>query len=144
MDWKKQQNITLKLDCAKTIGSMDADERRLKQVLLNIISNAIKFTPENGQITLQVERLATHMSFSVIDTGIGISKEDQQKIFSPFVQLQENQRHTGAGLGLSLVKSIVDLHGGEVHLDSDTGKGTKVTCLIPLKSPVKWDAVKAK
>lgn len=143
-EWARKQNITLKLECEKTIGSMDADERRLKQVLLNIISNAIKFTPENGEIVLKVDRLAKHMSFSVTDTGIGISKEDQQKIFSPFVQLQENQRHTGAGLGLSLVKSIVDLHGGEVHLDSDTNKGTKVTCLIPLKSSIKWDAAKAK
>lgn len=143
-EWARKQNITLKLECPKNIGSMDADERRLKQVLLNIISNAIKFTPENGEITLHVERLATHMSFSVIDTGIGISKEDQQKIFSPFVQLQQNQRHTGAGLGLSLVKSIVDLHGGEVHLDSDIGKGTRVTCLIPLQSRTKWNAGKAK
>lgn len=136
-EWARKQNITLKLECEKNIGSMDADERRLKQVLLNVISNAIKFTPENGQITLKVDRLEKHMSFRVTDTGIGISKEDQQKIFSPFVQLQQNHRHTGAGLGLSLVKSIVDLHGGEVHLDSDSGKGTSVTCLIPLKSPVK-------
>jgi signal transduction histidine kinase len=143
-EWARKQNITLTLDCPKNIGSMDADERRLKQVLLNLITNAIKFTPENGQITLQVERLATHMAFHIKDTGIGISKDDQQKIFSPFVQLQENQRHTGAGLGLSLVKSIVDLHGGEVKLDSDVGQGTHITCLLPIKSPIKWDAPKVK
>jgi signal transduction histidine kinase len=142
-EWARKQNITLKMDCPKNIGSMDADERRLKQVLLNLLTNAIKFTPADGTITLKVERLATHMAFSITDTGIGISKEDQQKIFSPFVQLQQNQRHAGAGLGLSLVKSIVDLHGGEVHLDSDTGKGTVVTCLIPLKSSLKWNAKKA-
>jgi signal transduction histidine kinase len=141
-EWARKQNITLKMDCPKTIGSINADERRLKQVLLNLLTNAIKFTPADGTITLKVERLATTMSFSITDTGIGISKEDQQKIFSPFVQLQQNHRHAGAGLGLSLVKSIVDLHGGEVHLESDIGKGTSVTCLIPLKSPVKWTAPK--
>ncbi len=143
-EWARKQNIVLVMDCPKTIGSIDADERRLKQVLLNLITNAIKFTPENGQITLQVERLATHMAFHIKDNGIGISKDDQQKIFSPFVQLQENQRHTGAGLGLSLVKSIVDLHGGEVLMDSDIGKGTHITCLLPIKSPVKSDAPKPK
>jgi signal transduction histidine kinase len=141
-EWARKQNITLKMDCPKNIGSMDADERRLKQVLLNLITNAIKFTPENGTITLKAERLATQMAFSITDTGIGISKEDQQKIFSPFVQLQQNQRHAGAGLGLSLVKSIVDLHGGEVHLDSDVGQGTRVTCLVPIKSPLKLVAAK--
>jgi len=143
-EWARKQSIELTLDCPKNIGSVEADERRLKQVLLNLISNAIKFTPEGGKIALKVERLDNKIAFHVIDSGIGISKEDQQKIFSPFVQLQQNQRHTGAGLGLSLVKSIMDLHGGEVHLESDTGHGTHITCLIPIKSPVKLDAPKAK
>ena len=141
-EWARKQHIALTVECEKNIGTCEADERRLKQVLLNLISNAIKFTPENGKIILRVERLETQIAFHIIDSGIGISKDDQQKIFSPFVQLQQNQRHVGAGLGLSLVKSIMDLHGGEVHLDSDTDSGTTVTCLIPIKSPVKLDAPK--
>ena len=133
-EWARKQHITLTLDCPKTIGSMEADERRLKQVLLGLMSNAIKFTPAEGSITLRATRIDDHVAFSVIDTGIGISKEDQQRIFSPFVQLQQNQRHAGAGLGLSLVKSIVELHGGHVTLESDIGRGTSITCLIPASS----------
>jgi signal transduction histidine kinase len=109
----------------------------LKQGLLNLINNSLKFTPEKGQIALKVEKIGTNVSFHIIDSGIGISKEDQQKIFSPFVQLQHNHRHSGAGLGLSLVKSIIDLHGGQVMLESELGKGTKVTCILPIKSSLK-------
>lgn len=143
-DWARKQQILLVLECPKTIGSMDADERRLKQVLLNLITNAIKFTPENGRITLRVERMEKQMAFHVIDTGIGISQEDQEKIFSPFVQLQPNHRHVGAGLGLSLVKSIVDLHGGEVKLKSEVGRGTQITCLIPIKAVIKREDPKTR
>lgn len=139
-EWARKQNIALTLECPKNIGSMEGDERRLKQVLLNLISNAIKFTPEGGKIALQVAREDQQIRFSVIDSGIGISLDDQQRIFSPFVQLQHNQRHAGAGLGLSLVKSIVELHGGEVHLESTPGAGTSISCLIPVKSPVKFDS----
>jgi signal transduction histidine kinase len=132
-EWARKQNIMLTMSCDKTIGTIEADERRLKQVLLNLISNAIKFTPEQGSISIAVERRDSRLAFSISDTGIGISKEDQQKIFSPFVQLQKNQRNTGAGLGLSLVKSIIELHGGEIMLQSDTDQGTSITCLLPVK-----------
>lgn len=136
-EWARKQNITMSLECDAHIGSMDADESRIKQVLLNLISNAIKFTPEGGTIKLQVERGDNNMlAFHIRDTGIGISKEDQEKIFSPFVQLQKNQRNTGAGLGLSLVKSIIELHGGQITLESDTDKGTHITCLLPVRAAV--------
>jgi signal transduction histidine kinase len=136
-EWARSRNIELSLECPANIGVVEADERRLKQVLLNLISNSIKFTPENGKIILKIERMDGHVLFEVRDTGIGISKEDQQKIFSPFVQLQQNQRHTGAGLGLSLVKSIIELHGGHIELESDVGKGTIVICRIPAKAAPK-------
>jgi signal transduction histidine kinase len=142
-EWARKQNIELTIDCPANIGTMEADERRLKQVLLNLISNAIKFTPAGGKIILSAERRDTMVAFEVRDTGIGISKEDQQRIFSPFVQLQQNQRHAGAGLGLSLVKSIIELHGGDVRLESELGKGTIVTCLLPGKSVIK-DTVQRK
>jgi len=136
-DWARKQKIEMTLDCPTNIGTVEADERRLKQVLLNLISNAIKFTREDGTIQIKVERRETGTAFIIQDTGIGISAADQEKIFSPFVQLQQNQRHAGAGLGLSLVKSIIELHGGSVTLDSAVDKGTTVTCLIPSRAPHK-------
>ncbi len=134
-EWARKQNITLTLECDPHIGTIEADESRIKQVLLNLISNAIKFTPEGGKIQLHAERRGdATLVLEVSDSGIGISKDDQEKIFSPFVQLQKTQRHTGAGLGLSLVKSIIELHGGQVLLDSDTNKGTRITCILPLRA----------
>jgi signal transduction histidine kinase len=133
-EWARKQKIHMTLECDTNIGSFEADERRIKQVMLNLISNAIKFTPEDGTIKLRVEKRDDMLALEVADSGVGISKEDQEKIFSPFVQVQKNQRNTGAGLGLSLVKSIVELHHGTIALESDAGKGTKVTCLIPLKA----------
>jgi signal transduction histidine kinase len=132
-EWARKQHITMKLQCDTNIGTLDADERRIKQALLNLISNSIKFTPEQGQIDIIVTRHDPMLHIQINDTGIGISKEDQEKIFSPFVQLQKTQRHAGAGLGLSLVKSIVELHGGQITLDSDTNKGTRITCKLPLR-----------
>jgi signal transduction histidine kinase len=140
-DWARKQNITIKMECPKTIGSMQGDERRLKQILLNLLSNAIKFTPENGTIILKAEKIKDTegtplISLSISDSGIGISTEDQEKIFTPFVQLRQNQRQGGAGLGLSLVKSIVELHGGTVSMTSVENQGTTVTCLLPVKAVI--------
>jgi signal transduction histidine kinase len=132
-EWARGKKIEMALDCPTNIGTVEVDERRIKQVMLNLISNAIKFTPEGGKITLKVERREKGTAFIIDDTGIGISQEDQEKIFSPFVQLQHGQRHAGAGLGLSLVKSIIELHGGEVHLVSAPNQGTTVTCMIPAR-----------
>lgn len=136
-EWARKQKITMHLDVPANIGTIDADERRLKQVLLNLISNAIKFTPEGGSIHFIMERRNNDVAMTIRDNGIGISKEDQQKIFSPFVQLNQNQRHNGAGLGLSLVKSIIELHGGAVILESDVGAGTSVTCVLPRQNKSK-------
>jgi signal transduction histidine kinase len=139
-EWGRKQNITVKMDCPKTIGTIYADERRLKQVLLNLINNAIKFTPEQGTIIIRAEKIKAGsdtvpmVALSIEDNGIGISLEDQAKIFSPFVQVRQNQRQGGAGLGLSLVKSIVELHGGAVNLQSVENQGTTVTCLLPVKA----------
>lgn len=140
-EWARRKNITATIDCPKTIGSMEADEDRLKQILLNLLNNSIKFTQDGGSIALKVEKIKhsnglSWISLSVIDNGIGISAEDQAKIFSPFVQVRQNQRQGGAGLGLSLVKSIVELHGGNVSLTSIENQGTTVTCLLPVKAVI--------
>lgn len=133
-EWARKEDITLKVDCDSSIGTMEADERRLKQVLLNLTSNAIKFTPEKGKITISAKKEARKIYLSVSDTGEGIPKADQDRIFGPFVQ--SKQKNAGAGLGLSLVKSIVELHGGHIELDSTEGKGTTITCVLPLKAKI--------
>ena len=122
------------------------DIRRMKHALFNLLTNAIKFTPSGGQIRLIAEK-STHahnsLDFIVEDNGIGISEEDQERIFRIFQQslLHQNQQN-GAGLGLTLVKNLIELHGGHIHLDSEVGKGTRVVCSLPLVEPKKKSSSK--
>ncbi len=107
------------------------DERRLKQVLVNLLSNAVKFTPEGGSIGLEVagseDRQAVHLT--VWDTGIGISAEQMPQLFQPFIQLDSSlsRRYAGTGLGLVLVRRIVEMHGGSITLESEVGQGSRFT-----------------
>jgi signal transduction histidine kinase len=131
-EWITKKNLKLEFDCPDGIGSISADERRLKQALFNILSNAVKFTPENGTIGIAAQRGRNRVSISFTDTGIGISDEDQSRVFARFERGSSAEaRRSGAGLGLSLVKSFIELHGGEVALESRPGVGTKVTCVLP-------------
>ena len=125
----RNQGLTLAFDCPVDIGSMMADERRLKQALFNLVSNAIKFTPAGGTITLRARREKGGVALGIVDTGIGVAQQDQARIFEKFERGQG--RESGAGLGLSLVKSLVDLHGGQIELQSAPGSGTTVTIHIP-------------
>jgi PAS domain S-box-containing protein len=113
------------------------DERRIRQVLINLLNNAVKFTPEGGLITLKVtypvgEDLAA-LRITVIDTGIGIAPEHLNKLFQPFIQIDSalNRQYAGTGLGLALVKRIVELHGGKVGLTSEVGVGSSFTFDLP-------------
>ena len=119
-----------------SISSISADPRRLKQILINLLTNAVKFTPENGQVTLQVKTNPEkdHIAFSVIDTGIGIAPEDLHRLFQPFVQLDSSlqRQYQGTGLGLSLVQKLTDLHGGSVEVESQRAKGSRFTIYLPL------------
>jgi PAS domain S-box-containing protein len=130
---KKQLKISSSFDNAVTI--IQADKRRLKQILVNLLSNAVKFTPEGGAIGLEVvgdaEGEAVH--FTVWDTGIGILEEDMGRLFQPFVQLDSSlsRRYAGTGLGLSLVYRLADMHGGSVSLESEVGKGSRFTVSLP-------------
>ncbi len=131
-EWIAKKNLTLEFDCPLDIGAISADERRLKQALFNIMSNAVKFTPENGTITVSAARADNQVSISFTDTGIGISDEDRSRVFVRFERGSNPEaRRSGAGLGLSLVKSFIELHGGEVELESQPGVGTKVICTLP-------------
>ena len=112
---------------------MRADPRRLKQILINLLSNAVKFTPEAGNLGLLVTEESNTVHFVVWDTGIGISPEDQQRIFQPFVQIESSlsRSYEGTGLGLSLVARLTEMHNGSIDLDSHPGHGTKITISLP-------------
>ncbi len=131
---KIKLNVILPNDLEKTA----LDERRMRQVLINLLNNAVKFTPNHGQITLEVQvRICEDrpwIYFSVSDTGIGITATDQIRLFQPFIQLDSklNRQYEGTGLGLALVKRIVELHGGEVNLQSVLGMGSCFTVRLPL------------
>ncbi|MFL5343773.1 MAG: ATP-binding protein [Hyalangium sp.] len=115
-----------------------ADRRRLRQVLLNLLTNAQKFTPNGGSIGLEVAaRPGGEVAFSVWDTGPGIAEADWQRIFEPFVQLDAglDRRHEGSGLGLALVRRMVDLHHGRVELQSQVGKGSRFTAVLSVDQP---------
>lgn len=136
IDWSVEDGIDL----------LNADERRLKQVLINLLSNAIKFTDDGGRVSVLVRRSqpsgrvssgeginGDFLEISVADTGIGISREDQERLFEPFQQLEKtlSKKYPGTGLGLSLCKTFVELHGGRIRVESDLGKGSRFIFTLP-------------
>jgi PAS domain S-box-containing protein len=143
-----EKQIRLTTILPEYLGNIDVDERRMQQVLINLLNNAVKFTPVGGQVVLEVQlqglgcagksegsEVAAWIAFSVIDTGIGITPEDQAKLFQPFIQIDSslNRKYEGTGLGLVLVKQIVELHGGFVSLTSQLGQGSCFTVCIPYR-----------
>jgi len=128
----RSRDLELALRCPPDIGAITADERRLKQALFNLISNAIKFTPPGGVISVEAERNEDALSLVVADTGIGIPLSDQSRVFDKF---ERGKRQSGAGLGLSLVKRLIEMHGGTVEVDSKPGEGTRIICRLPLPRP---------
>ncbi len=136
-DWAQKQNLEMVIRCPDEHLTLMADERRLKQVLLNLISNAINYSPNGGQITLIAEKSGEFVSIGVKDTGMGIPEDDMASVFTPFERINSKKAHrrSGAGLGLTLVKNIVELHGGTARLESQEGAGTLVTCRLPISGP---------
>jgi PAS domain S-box-containing protein len=138
---KKQQQVSLDID--QSIDSIWADERRLKQMLVNLLSNAVKFTPENGRLGLEVhgDRLEKKVVFTVWDTGIGISENDLARLFRPFVQVDTGlaREASGTGLGLALVAQMTRLHGGSVTVESELGKGSRFTIILPWEPALATD-----
>lgn len=116
------------------IGAFLADEKRVRQILFNLLSNAIGFSPVGGTITLSAEKRADAVVFSVTDRGPGIPTDIIDRIFDRFESHALGSRHRGAGLGLSIVRSFVELHGGRVTIDSAVGVGTTVHCIFPLQN----------
>jgi signal transduction histidine kinase len=120
-----QHIITL---CDEEIHEWYVDEKRLKQALFNLLTNASNFTLPGGKITVAAKMIENELELSVTDTGVGITVEDQARIFEKF---ERGPGDSGAGLGLSLVKSLIELHGGRIQLDSEPNKGTTVRCFLP-------------
>ncbi|MFC3136570.1 ATP-binding protein, partial [Microbaculum marinum] len=130
--------ITLDLDVPEDIGTMQADEKRIRQILFNLLSNAIGFSDPGHAVALGVSRDRTgRVTFAVRDEGPGIPDDVRRAVFDRFESYSLGTRHRGAGLGLSIVKSFVELHGGEVRLDSSPGRGTTVACVLPARQPLR-------
>ena len=108
-----------------------ADEARVRQVLYNLLSNAIGFSKPGDTVRISAWREAGMMAFAVEDQGVGIPKEEQVRVFERFESRSQGSKHRGAGLGLSIVKSLVELHGGGMSLESEPGRGTRVTVRFP-------------
>ena len=134
--WARQQMIDVLIDCPSDIGAFEVDEHRMKQILFNLISNAIKYTPAGGSIALAAWAQEPWIVISVLDTGVGIPDDDRERVFGKFEKANMHLRQSGAGLGLSLVKSFVELHGGRVEIFSDPKDGTRVSCFLPRKASV--------
>ncbi len=133
-------NVELELDVSDDSLLLYADERKVKQILINLLSNAIKFSPVGGKVTLKIwSNAESGYVFQVIDTGIGIAFEDIPKALAPFQQIDSslNRKHEGTGLGLPLTKSLVEMHGGYLDLQSKVGVGTTVTVRFPAERIVR-------
>ena len=131
-----RQGLQLVLQIGPEVGTWVADPRRFKQILVNLLSNAVKFTPDGGQVTLAVEQTSECLHVEVADTGIGIAAADMELIFEPFRQVGAHgrARAEGTGLGLSLVRSLVELHGGRLSVESRLGEGSRFCIEFPRRS----------
>ena len=128
-----KKNISVGANVPHNIGTIYADDRRMRQVLINLLSNAVKFTPNDGSVILRVRREEQVLVFEVEDTGIGIAPENIDKLFESFVQIDSSlsRQYSGTGLGLSLVRRLVELHGGSVNVESEVGKGSCFRVRLP-------------
>ena len=122
--------LTVAMD--SSVGAMEGDERKVKQILFNLLSNAVKFTPSGGKVTLAARAADEQVVISVHDTGIGISAEDQEKIFEEFYQVGASRTQEGTGLGLALTRRLVELHHGQLTVESEPGVGSTFTATMPL------------
>jgi signal transduction histidine kinase len=141
-----QDGVVVELEQTGDLPALHADERKVVQILVNLLTNAIKFTEMGGTVTLKIWcRADSGYVFQVLDTGIGIAREDIPKALSQFGQIESSvsRKHVGTGLGLPLTKSLVELHGGSLDLQSEIGNGTTVTVRFPAERIVDLQTTKA-
>lgn len=127
-----ENGVRLDIRLPANIGSFTGDEKRVRQVLFNLLSNAVGFSPPGGTVTLAAERARDAVVFRVSDQGPGIPPELQERVFERFESHRLGSQHRGAGLGLAIVRSLLELHGGRIHIDSTPGTGTVATCIFPI------------
>jgi signal transduction histidine kinase len=134
--WAGSKAIALKLNAEPGVPRVYADHRRTVQILINLISNAIKFTPQGGSIEVSVDAgrdtLSGFVFFSVKDTGCGITKEDQSRIFEKFVQVAAGEKVGGTGLGLAITKAMVVMQSGNITVESEKGRGSTFRVAMPI------------
>jgi signal transduction histidine kinase/CheY-like chemotaxis protein len=133
----RQRGLSLTIDVADDLPQVYADRTRVRQVLLNLVANALRFT-EHGGITIRVRRDGEVLVISVADTGIGIAPDDLQRIFEPFTQVDSalGRRHGGTGLGLTISRQFVQLHGGRMWVESEVGQGSAFSFTLPVDVPL--------
>lgn len=131
----QKKNIDVEIDIEPEDASVYGDRTKIRQIMYNLLGNAIKFTPENGKVWIKSRVIDANIQVSITDTGIGIKKEDQAIIFEPFRQVDasHSRRYEGTGLGLALVKQHVEVHGGKIRVESEIGKGSTFTFTLPMK-----------
>ena len=130
----QRRGIRLERTIDKDVGSIRADERKVKQVLLNLLSNALKFTPEGGEIRVRAELRNGMAQISVTDTGVGIAPEDQEAVFEEFRQVGTSEKKAeGTGLGLAISRKFIELHAGRIWVESQVGIGSTFAFTLPLK-----------
>jgi signal transduction histidine kinase/HAMP domain-containing protein len=132
--------ITLSLEIADKLDTIVSDERKVKQILYNLLSNAVKFTPDKGKVGIVAQQVDDAVQITVWDTGVGIAPQDHQRIFEEFQQVASGltAKTEGTGLGLTLAKRFVELHGGTIAVDSAPGQGSKFTFTLPLAQRMSW------
>ena len=140
-----RHGIALSVDVDAQLGELNADERKLKQILLNLLSNAVKFTPEGGRIKVSAHITGDMVEIAVTDTGIGIAAADHAAVFEEFKQVGTDytRKAEGTGLGLALTRRLVQLHGGAMRLESELGKGSTFAFTLPLNSAMPGAAATA-
>jgi signal transduction histidine kinase len=139
----EKAGVTLSISCPVDLPKLRGDKLKLKQIFLNLLSNAIKFTPENGRVNASAHRPPDGgIQVSVTDTGVGISEDNLSMVLEPFQQISGpmSQKYEGTGLGLPLVKGLVELHGGHLWLESIEGEGTKATIYLPAERVIEAPA----
>ena len=131
-----RKNIAVDIDMPDDMPLISADKSKIKQIMYNILGNAIKFTDNGGNVYINLSNDDENVIMSITDTGIGISPEDQNKLFKPFSQIDTSisRRFEGTGLGLALVKELIELHGGRIWVESEAGKGSTFSFRLPIKT----------
>ena len=131
-----RHGITLQSEIDPSLGTFEADERKVKQILFNLLSNAVKFTPPGGRICLRARPVQDAVEISVSDTGVGIAPEHQERIFEEFQQVP-GASSEGTGLGLTLTRKFVELHGGRIWVESAAGAGTTFSFTLPVRTSIR-------